>query len=74
MKLFISHGGLLSCTEATYFGVPLLAIPIFGDQYHNAKTIYEKGQGVMLTYDNITESSLTWSMKEMLSNPKLVSI
>ena len=72
MKLFISHGGLLSCTEATYFGVPLLAIPVFGDQYHNAKTINEKGQGIILEYDNITESTFTWSLKEILGNPMLV--
>lgn len=72
MKLFISHGGLLSCTEATYFGVPLLAIPIYGDQYHNAKTLHERGQGIMLEYNNITESSLTLSIKEVLGNPKLV--
>ena len=72
MKLFISHGGLLSCTEATYFGVPLLAIPVFGDQYHNAKTINEKGQGIILEYDNITESTFTWSLKEILDNPMLV--
>ena len=72
MKLFISHGGLLSCTEATYFGVPLLAIPIYGDQYHNAETLHERGQGIMLEYNKITESSLTLSIKEVLENPKLV--
>ncbi|XP_077289509.1 UDP-glucosyltransferase 2-like [Arctopsyche grandis] len=70
VKLFISHGGLLSCLEATYFGVPLLAIPIFGDQYHNAKTMYEKEQGIMLTFDSITEASLTSSIKETITNPK----
>jgi len=32
VKLFITHGGLLGTTEAQIEGVPLLGIPIFGDQ------------------------------------------
>lgn len=32
VKLFITHGGLLGTTEALVEGIPLLGIPIFGDQ------------------------------------------
>lgn len=32
VKLFISHGGYLGTTEATSEGVPILGIPMFGDQ------------------------------------------
>ncbi|XP_077289976.1 uncharacterized protein LOC143913834 [Arctopsyche grandis] len=70
VKLFISHCGLLSVTETTYFGVPLLAIPVYGDQFHNAMTVSEKGQGVVLSLSNITEASLKWSINEVISNPK----
>ncbi|XP_077294108.1 UDP-glycosyltransferase UGT5-like [Arctopsyche grandis] len=45
VKLFISHGGLLSFTEAIHFGVPLLIIPIFCDQNINAKAI-EKNEAL----------------------------
>jgi glucuronosyltransferase len=31
MKLFISHGGTLGMIEGTYHGIPMLAIPVFGD-------------------------------------------
>jgi glucuronosyltransferase len=32
VKLFVTHGGLLSCTESIYRGKPVVGIPIFGDQ------------------------------------------
>lgn len=32
VKLFVTHGGLLSCTEAILRGKPIVGIPIFGDQ------------------------------------------
>jgi len=32
VKLFITHGGLLGTTEAIIEGVPVLGLPIFGDQ------------------------------------------
>lgn len=35
VKLFITHGGLLSCTESILRGKPVVGIPIFGDQMVN---------------------------------------
>lgn len=32
VKLFVTHGGLLSCTESIYRGKPIVGIPVFGDQ------------------------------------------
>lgn len=47
VKLFISHGGYLGTTEATKEGVPVLGLPMFGDQgvsieiYSNKLNIYK---------------------------------
>ncbi|KAK6621421.1 hypothetical protein RUM44_001228 [Polyplax serrata] len=69
-KLFITHGGLLSYTEAVYRGVPLVAIPIFGDQPMNVRFMEELEVGVKLEYDNINEHSLISSINKVLGNPK----
>lgn len=41
MSLFITHGGMNSFLEAGRYGVPLLPVPLFGDQPKNAKIIEE---------------------------------
>lgn len=73
LRLFITHGGLLSLTETSSAGVPLIVIPIFGDQYNNAAAVVERGQGVRLDYANFTADSLSWAIGEILSNPRYAS-
>jgi glucuronosyltransferase len=70
VKLFITHGGLLGGTEAIYYGKPLITIPIFGDQKLNAARSVLSGYGVRVDYHNLTEASLTWALKEVLSEKK----
>lgn len=66
--LFITHGGLLSTQEAIYHGVPMIGIPIFGDQLLNVKRAERKGFGLLLPFDNITETSVKWAITEILTN------
>ena len=70
VKLFITHGGSLGTTEALAEGVPLLAIPLFGDQKMNIKRAVTKGYALSLNFKNITEEIFTEAIHELLTNPK----
>lgn len=70
VKLFITHGGLLSTTETVYHGKPILAIPIFGDQRMNAHQAVNNGFAISLNYRGLKEEELTNALNELLYNPK----
>ena len=70
VKVFITHGGLLGSTEAIYHGVPVVGIPIFGDQELNMARAVRAEYGLMVNYKNLTQTSLTWALKEVLNDPK----
>ncbi len=36
VKAFVMHGGTHSLYEAAFHATPVVAVPIFGDQIHNA--------------------------------------
>lgn len=70
VKLFISHGGLLGSTEAVYHGIPIIGIPIYGDQSLNVARAQQAGWGYELNYENLTESSISWAINHVLTDPK----
>ncbi|XP_055379342.1 UDP-glycosyltransferase UGT5-like [Condylostylus longicornis] len=70
VNYFITHGGLLSIQEAVYRNVPILGIPIFGDQHINMKRATELGFGFKLDYHNLTEESFSWAINELITNPQ----
>ena len=70
VKLFITHGGLLSTIETIYHGVPVLAIPIAGDQKLNAERIVNQGFGLKLRFADLTEELLLQTINELLTNSK----
>ncbi|KAF2888123.1 hypothetical protein ILUMI_18050, partial [Ignelater luminosus] len=70
IKLFITHGGLLSTIETVYHGVPIVGIPIFAEQQMNVANAEVAGYGVGVPYKTLTEERLTAALEEVLNNPK----
>ncbi|CAH1636140.1 unnamed protein product [Spodoptera littoralis] len=68
--LFITHGGLLSTTETIHFGVPTIAIPVFGDQFINVKKSVARGFTLQVDLSYKLAADLKVAIEEMLSNPK----
>ena len=62
----MTHAGMLGISEAARAGVPVLAIPIFGDQFNNAASVRDIGAGVYMDYHNITKDSIRWALKEVI--------
>ncbi|KOP68293.1 glycosyl transferase family 1 [Bacillus sp. FJAT-18019] len=57
-KLFITHGGMNSTSEALYYGVPLIVIPQSADQPMVAKRVAETGAGVHINQEGLTAEEL----------------
>ncbi|KAF5270901.1 hypothetical protein FQR65_LT17759 [Abscondita terminalis] len=70
MKLFVTHGGLLSITEAIYNGVPIIGIPFYGDQSANVAESVIKGYGVCVPYLDLSERTLSSAIVEVMNNSK----
>lgn len=66
-RLFITHGGKGSLTEALYHGVPLLGLPLLGDQRPNLRKMQAKGWGLTLDIHNVSQAQLLGSIKRLLN-------
>nr|XP_023012474.1 UDP-glucuronosyltransferase 2C1-like [Leptinotarsa decemlineata] len=70
VKLFITHGGLLSTIETIYYGVPVLALPVYGDQRINSAKAVAGGYALSLSISELTEKDVSEALYELLNNPK----
>jgi len=64
----LAHGGLLGTIEAVHVGVPMIGIPMFGDQYTNMKMVEAAGMGITLRYPDITKDSILKALRTVLDN------
>lgn len=70
IKLFISHGGLGGVAEAKYHGVPIVGVPIFGDQQGNIDAVVNDGWGIRLDLTTLSEVTLYDGIREILHNSR----
>ncbi|XP_058804709.1 uncharacterized protein LOC131671920 [Phymastichus coffea] len=70
VRLFITHSGLMGSQEALYYGVPMVGVPLFGDQFRNAAAFVTKNMSIKLTLDDLKTDAFGKAMRAVLSNPK----
>jgi UDP:flavonoid glycosyltransferase YjiC (YdhE family) len=68
LKAFISHCGYGGLIEAKYHGVPIIGVPIFGDQPTNADIIVNEGWGIRIELLELTEEKLLKGIDEVINN------
>ncbi|KAJ8711851.1 hypothetical protein PYW08_008805 [Mythimna loreyi] len=70
LAVFITHGGLLSTTESIHFGVPIIGIPVFGDQFINVGKSINKGFGLRVDLAYTMSDELKKKIVEVTRNKR----
>ncbi|KAI8432279.1 hypothetical protein MSG28_004706 [Choristoneura fumiferana] len=63
---FFSHAGMGGTTEAIHFGVPIVAMPVLGDQPANGAAIEESGLGVQVQIRDLNKENLLAAFRKVL--------
>lgn len=72
VKCYLGHGGLLGLSEGVYTGVPMVLIPMYGDQFHNAAAAANRGAAIVLSFNDLDEKSLRHALDEIFNNTMYV--
>ena len=72
VDLVITHGGNNTVTETFSFGKPMIVMPLFANQFDNARTIHEKGfMSIRLGTYNFTAEELLTVIEKLLNDENL---
>ena len=69
--LLITHGGNNTVCEGFHFGLPMIGLPLFWDQYDNAQRLQETGFGARLPTYDWTEEQLVGAVERLLADDAL---
>ncbi|HUG65224.1 MAG TPA: nucleotide disphospho-sugar-binding domain-containing protein [Gaiellaceae bacterium] len=67
----ITHGGNNTTTECFHFGKPMVALPLFWDQYDNAQRVAETGYGIRLDTYEFEDDELLGAVDRLLADEGL---
>lgn len=70
IKLFITQGGLQSTDEAITAGVPLVGVPMFGDQWFNVELYTKLNIGKQLNIETLTREQLTHAINAVINDKR----
>ncbi|XP_056104702.1 UDP glucuronosyltransferase 1 family, polypeptide B1 isoform X2 [Rhinichthys klamathensis goyatoka] len=67
-KAFITHGGTHGIYEGICHGVPMVMLPLFGDQGDNVHRVATRGVGVILNIHDITVQTLVDALNAVIND------
>ncbi|KAG9354956.1 hypothetical protein JZ751_001669 [Albula glossodonta] len=67
-RLLVTHGGQNSLLQAVYHGVPVLGVPLFGDQFDNLVRVEAKGLGLVLKPTELQREVISSTMKRLIED------
>ena len=68
-RLFITHGGHNGQSEALFHGVPMMTMPLYFEQFHNAFRVQSHKFGLTVNIYEFTPNELEMAIREVLHNP-----
>ena len=68
VKLFISHGGANGQFESLYHSVPMITIPLFGEQPYNAERTEAKGIAITMDIHTFTAEKMADNVLQIVTN------
>ncbi|KAM4854672.1 UDP-glucuronosyltransferase 2B17-like [Thomomys bottae] len=68
-KAFITHGGANGVYEAIYHGIPMVGIPLFGEQHDNIAHMVAKGAAVQVDIRAMSRKDLLRALDGVINIP-----
>ncbi|XP_067838459.1 UDP-glucuronosyltransferase 3A1-like isoform X2 [Heptranchias perlo] len=69
-RLLVTHGGFNSLMEAVYHRVPVIGIPLFGDQFDNMVRAEAKGLGLTIQVNQLQARDLSAAMAKVIGDKR----
>ncbi|NXA13560.1 UD11 glucuronosyltransferase, partial [Sapayoa aenigma] len=69
-RAFITHGGSHGVYEGICNAVPMVLMPLFGDQMDNAKRVESRGAGLTLNILEMTSQDISTALKAVINDKK----
>lgn len=69
-RAFITHGGSHGIYEGLCHAVPMVMVPLGGDQPDNAQRMVARGAGVVLDITTVTADDLLHALHEVINNTR----
>uniref|UniRef100_A0A3Q4NAE8 UDP-glucuronosyltransferase n=1 Tax=Neolamprologus brichardi TaxID=32507 RepID=A0A3Q4NAE8_NEOBR len=68
-RAFVTHGGTNGLYEAVFHGVPLVGLPVFGDQSYNLNRMSHLGTAIVLDFNKVTAEELAEALHAIVNQP-----